>query len=37
MSALSVLTHTIAACVGGTVGILAMALLVAGGDDDPED
>jgi len=30
---MSVITHLIAAMVGGTVGVLAMALLVAGRDE----
>ena len=31
---MSVVTHIIAAIVGGTLGVMAMALLVAGGDDE---
>lgn len=31
---MSVITHLMAAMVGGAVGVLAMALLVVGGMDD---
>ena len=31
---MSVVTHVIAAIVGGTIGIMAMALLVVGGDGE---
>ena len=31
---MSVVTHIIAAIVGGTLGVMAMALLVVGGDDE---
>ena len=31
---MSVVTHIIAAVVGGTLGVMAMALLVVGGDDE---
>ena len=31
---MSIFTHLLAAMLGGTVGIVAMALLVAGRDDD---
>lgn len=30
---MNIITHLIAAVIGGTVGIMAMALLVVGGDD----
>ena len=30
---MQVATHIIAAIVGGTLGVMAMALLVAGGDE----
>lgn len=30
---MSVLTHVIAFCVGGTVGVTALAILMAGRDD----
>ena len=30
---MTILTHTLAFIFGGTIGITAMALLVAGGDD----
>lgn len=31
---MSVVTHLIAAAIGGTVGIMAMALLVVGGGEE---
>ena len=31
---MSVVTHIIAAIVGGTLGVMAMALLVVGGDGE---
>lgn len=31
---MNIITHLIAAVIGGTVGIMAMALLVVGGDDE---
>ena len=34
---MSVLTHVIAAMVGGTVGVMAMAVLIVGGDSDTND
>lgn len=30
---MNIITHLIAAVIGGTVGIMAMALLVVGSDD----
>lgn len=31
---MNIITHLIAAVIGGTVGIMAMALLVVGSDDE---
>lgn len=31
---MSVVTHLLAAMVGGTVGVIAMAILIAGRDDE---
>lgn len=31
---MNIITHLIAAVIGGTVGVLAMALLVAGSDGE---